>query len=165
MAISSLLSSVIVKDRHYKGDGISPNPILIFNIHEKELLPFDILLTVRFSSAEDINRILDGSNLVPVSEAGIKYLELLTENLSKEPEAIRWRRNYFRTVLALCGYITLSPKLAGLVIKTIIDRLTHDVEGIRALASYAALINYFMDNLYQQNWISTWENALICYIS
>lgn len=159
VAISSLLSSVIVKDRHYKGDGISPNPILIFNIHEKELLPFDILLTVRFSSAEDINRILDGSNLVPVSEAGIKYLELLTENLSKEPEAIRGRRNYFRTVLALCGYITLSPKLAGLAIKTIIDRLTHDVDGIRALAPYAALINYFMDNLYQQSWISTWEKC------
>lgn len=148
VAFFSLLSSVSVKDRRNKGDDIAPNHVDSSNIHEKELQPFDLLLGIRFASPKDITEHIKGASIIRVSKDGLKYLELLVENLNDAPEKVSSRREYFRNALTLCGYITLSSKLVKLILSMLINRILQRRQ--RVLTQSYSLMIKFLDNLYRQ---------------
>lgn len=160
MAFSSLLLSVLAKDRKYKGDSINPNRVKTKNIHEVELKPFDLLLAVKFSSAEEINQILRERETIPISKAGIQYLELLAKNLAKEPKEIQWRHRYFRTLMSVCCYAVLSERLAKQILATLIDRISQTNQWSR----YNDITGLFINHLRQQTWFSKceWIPSVLC---
>lgn len=160
MAFLSLLLSVLAKDRKYKGDSINPNRLKTKNIHEVELKPFDLLLAVKFSSPEEINQILRERDTIPISQAGIQYLELLAKNLAKEPKEIQWRHRYFRTFMSVCCYAVLSESLAKQILETLIDRISQTNQWSR----YNDITGLFINHLRQQTWFSKceWISGVLC---
>ncbi len=143
----SIVNSVTIKDeKSLVGVGKET-----YNIHANELLPFDIMIGLKFVDNTNIEKLLQGVLLkLPLSKEAIEYLSMVIGNCYRKPsQSFFMYDETFWKCITIIGYSNLSEALVEIVLQKM-----KEIVGGTDYQRYADVISRLIINAHKQKRIT-----------